>query len=130
MRGAACAQYGASVTLDLDDEVTHVVAAGPLTQKVKWAQQRGRHVVSPAWLQATGASVLGTLKMWPRVYWHPASRILGSSQWPMLFRHAQSPGAGRATASHPPSCCMDRPLRRTHVFMLVTACLFSQNICQ
>ena len=52
---ALALQYGASVTLDLDDDVTHVVAAGPLTQKVKWAQRHGCHVVSPAWLQATGA---------------------------------------------------------------------------
>jgi hypothetical protein len=49
------AQYGATATLSVDEDVTHVVAAGPLTEKVKWAQRHGRHVVSPTWLQATGA---------------------------------------------------------------------------
>lgn len=47
-------QVGAAVTVSVDESTTHIVAAGPQTEKVNWALRHGRHVVSPAWLQGSG----------------------------------------------------------------------------
>jgi RNA polymerase II C-terminal domain phosphatase-like 3/4 len=46
-------QFGAVCTTQIDDEVTHVVALAPGTDKVNWALARGRHVVHPGWLEAS-----------------------------------------------------------------------------
>ncbi|BBN00507.1 RNA polymerase II C-terminal domain phosphatase-like 3/4 [Marchantia polymorpha subsp. ruderalis] len=46
-------QFGAICTTKIDDEVTHVVAISPGTDKVNWALSTGRHVVRPAWLEAS-----------------------------------------------------------------------------
>ncbi|BDA42625.1 probable RNA polymerase II subunit A C-terminal domain phosphatase [Coccomyxa sp. Obi] len=45
-------QLGAVVTLGVDEDTTHVVAAAKNTDKVHWAADHNRHIVSPAWLHA------------------------------------------------------------------------------
>ena len=47
-------QLGAVVTMSVEEDTTHVVAAAKATDKVHWAVAHDRHVVSPAWLQASG----------------------------------------------------------------------------
>lgn len=46
-------QFGAVCTTQIDDEVTHVVALAPGTDKVNWALATGRYVVHPGWLEAS-----------------------------------------------------------------------------
>ncbi|KAH9329269.1 hypothetical protein KI387_001377 [Taxus chinensis] len=46
-------QFGAVCKTQIDDEVTHVVALSPGTDKVNWALQTGRWVVHPGWLEAS-----------------------------------------------------------------------------
>lgn len=46
-------QFGAVCTTQIDDEVTHVVALAPGTDKVNWALATGRYVVYPGWLEAS-----------------------------------------------------------------------------
>jgi len=51
-------QLGAVVTLSQDEDTTHVLAAAKDTDKVHWAVAHERHVVSTAWLQASGTPPL------------------------------------------------------------------------
>lgn len=51
-------QLGAVVTLGVDEDTTHVVAAAKNTDKVNWAAAHKRHIVSPAWLHACGKTPL------------------------------------------------------------------------
>ena len=51
-------QLGAVVTLGVDEDTTHVVAAARNTDKVHWAAAHNRHIVSPAWLHACGQCLL------------------------------------------------------------------------
>ncbi|XP_047330616.1 RNA polymerase II C-terminal domain phosphatase-like 3 [Impatiens glandulifera] len=46
-------QFGAVCTNHIDDQVTHVVAHSPGTDKVNWALSRGRFVVHPGWVEAS-----------------------------------------------------------------------------
>ncbi|KAL3677432.1 hypothetical protein R1sor_027380 [Riccia sorocarpa] len=46
-------QFGAVCTTKIDDDVTHVVAISPGTDKVNWALSTGRFVVRPAWIEAS-----------------------------------------------------------------------------
>ena len=52
--GHVWVQLGAVVTMLVEEDTTHVVAAAKATDKVHWAVAHDRHVVSPAWLQASG----------------------------------------------------------------------------
>ncbi|KAL2329689.1 hypothetical protein Fmac_017270 [Flemingia macrophylla] len=46
-------QFGAVCTTNLDEQVTHVVAHCPGTDKVNWALSTGRFVVHPGWVEAS-----------------------------------------------------------------------------
>ncbi|XP_068665670.1 RNA polymerase II C-terminal domain phosphatase-like 3 [Aristolochia californica] len=46
-------QFGAVCTLQIDDQVTHVVANSLGTDKVNWALSTGRFVVHPGWVEAS-----------------------------------------------------------------------------
>ncbi|KAK4785324.1 hypothetical protein SAY86_002013 [Trapa natans] len=46
-------QFGAVCTNQIDDQVTHVVANSPGTDKVNWALSTGRFVVHPGWVEAS-----------------------------------------------------------------------------
>lgn len=46
-------QFGAVCTNHIDDQVTHVVANSPGTDKVNWALSTGRFVVHPGWVEAS-----------------------------------------------------------------------------
>ncbi|KAL2903722.1 RNA polymerase II C-terminal domain phosphatase-like 3 [Bienertia sinuspersici] len=46
-------QFGASCTNQIDEQVTHVVANSPGTDKVNWARSTGRYVVHPGWVEAS-----------------------------------------------------------------------------
>lgn len=46
-------QFGASCTNQIDDQVTHVVAHSPGTDKVNWAIANGKFVVHPGWVEAS-----------------------------------------------------------------------------
>ncbi|XP_073140362.1 RNA polymerase II C-terminal domain phosphatase-like 3 isoform X2 [Henckelia pumila] len=46
-------QFGAVCTNQIDDQVTHVVANSPGTDKVNWAISKGRFVVHPGWVEAS-----------------------------------------------------------------------------
>ncbi len=58
-------QLGAVVTLGVDEDTTHVVAAAKNTDKVHWAAAHNRHIVSPAWLHACGQHLLVPVCNWP-----------------------------------------------------------------
>lgn len=45
--------YGAEVSEAPSGATTHVVAAQDGTDKVLWARERGKHVVSPAWIECS-----------------------------------------------------------------------------
>lgn len=57
-------QLGAVVTLGVDEDTTHVVAAARKTDKVHWAAAHNRHIVSPAWLHACGQYLLPPVPSW------------------------------------------------------------------
>ncbi|KAL1539227.1 protein-serine/threonine phosphatase [Salvia divinorum] len=46
-------QFGAVCTIQIDEQVTHVVANSLGTDKVNWALARGRFVVHPGWVEAS-----------------------------------------------------------------------------
>ncbi|CAA6660031.1 unnamed protein product [Spirodela intermedia] len=46
-------QFGAACSNQIDDQVTHVVANAPGTDKVNWALSKGRFVVHPGWVEAS-----------------------------------------------------------------------------
>jgi RNA polymerase II C-terminal domain phosphatase-like 3/4 len=46
-------QYGAQCGEACDEATTHVVAAHAGTEKVLWARQHNKYVVSPAWLECS-----------------------------------------------------------------------------
>ncbi|KAK4341032.1 hypothetical protein RND71_039533 [Anisodus tanguticus] len=46
-------QFGAVCTSQIDEQVTHVVANSPGTDKVNWALSTGRFVVHPGWVEAS-----------------------------------------------------------------------------
>ncbi|KHN47532.1 RNA polymerase II C-terminal domain phosphatase-like 3 [Glycine soja] len=46
-------QFGAVCTNQIDEQVTHVVANSPGTDKVNWALNNGRFVVHPGWVEAS-----------------------------------------------------------------------------
>ncbi|KAF4390497.1 hypothetical protein F8388_005994 [Cannabis sativa] len=46
-------QFGAVCTTQIDDQVTHVVANSPGTDKVNWAISNGRFAVHPGWVEAS-----------------------------------------------------------------------------
>ncbi|XP_057529184.1 RNA polymerase II C-terminal domain phosphatase-like 3 [Amaranthus tricolor] len=46
-------QFGAVCTNQIDEQVTHVVANSPGTDKVNWALSTGRFVVHPGWVEAS-----------------------------------------------------------------------------
>ncbi|KAK7394290.1 hypothetical protein VNO78_14812 [Psophocarpus tetragonolobus] len=46
-------QFGAVCTNQVDEQVTHVVANAPGTDKVNWAFNTGRFVVHPGWVEAS-----------------------------------------------------------------------------
>ncbi|XP_074275674.1 RNA polymerase II C-terminal domain phosphatase-like 3 [Silene latifolia] len=46
-------QFGAVCTNQIDEQVTHVVANAPGTDKVNWALSTGRFVVHPSWVEAS-----------------------------------------------------------------------------
>lgn len=46
-------QFGATCTNQIDEQVTHVVANSPGTDKVNWALSKGRFVVHPGWVEAS-----------------------------------------------------------------------------
>ncbi|KAI4386348.1 hypothetical protein MLD38_004286 [Melastoma candidum] len=46
-------QFGAVCTNQIDEQVTHVVANAPGTDKVNWAVANGKFVVHPAWVEAS-----------------------------------------------------------------------------
>ncbi|KHN13828.1 RNA polymerase II C-terminal domain phosphatase-like 3 [Glycine soja] len=46
-------QFGAFCTNQIDEQVTHVVANSPGTDKVNWALNNGRFVVHPGWVEAS-----------------------------------------------------------------------------
>ena len=48
-------QLGAHCSLSLTEDITHVVAGGPNTEKAVQARASGIPVVSPDWLYASGA---------------------------------------------------------------------------
>jgi len=48
-------QLGAAVEDDVSAATTHVVAGMDGTDKVHWGRRHGKHVVTPAWLQHSGA---------------------------------------------------------------------------
>ena len=49
------AQLGAEVEDDVSASTTHVVAGMDGTDKVHWGRRHGKHVVTSAWLQQSGA---------------------------------------------------------------------------
>lgn len=51
---------GAICCLSLSEDITHVVAGGSGTQKVKWALKHKKHVVKPEWIERS-------LQMWTRL---------------------------------------------------------------
>ncbi len=48
-------ELGAACSAGAREDATHVVAGQAGTEKARWAAQRGRHAVTPAWLRACGA---------------------------------------------------------------------------
>ncbi|KAK9733510.1 hypothetical protein RND81_04G072000 [Saponaria officinalis] len=46
-------QFGAVCTNQIDEQVTHVVANAPGTDKVNWALSTGRFAVYPSWVEAS-----------------------------------------------------------------------------
>ena len=54
LRSILILQLGATVALSTSPEVTHVVSGSTQTDKVHWAREQGRHLVSPGWLHAAG----------------------------------------------------------------------------
>ena len=54
LRDILTLQLGATVALSTSPEVTHVVSGSTQTDKVHWAREQGRHLVSPGWLHAAG----------------------------------------------------------------------------
>ena len=42
------------MALSTSPQVTHVVSGSTQTDKVHWAREQGRHLVSPGWLHAAG----------------------------------------------------------------------------
>lgn len=75
-------QLGAIVTLGQDEGTTHVLAAARDTDKVHWAVAHDRHVVSPAWLQASGTPPLDNK---PDMIWFPQTQTLRLSDAPDVF---------------------------------------------
>lgn len=48
-------QFGAKCELECTEEITHVVATVPGTEKVAWGLQQQKHVVTPNWLECSCA---------------------------------------------------------------------------